>query len=278
LIGPPLAYSLPAFHPHDWHDAARSLEMLRELGFRHVVFHPTWSVSDDLRIGAAPDAAQPVREARRLGFRVRLEPHLDYRSSLNGGKYRWRRDMLINPVEEYYTTVLIPMAELEPDELTLGSELDFSTDVYAEEWELAADRLRGVCALGHKLNHDWLGRDAMLGYLRSLDYIALSWYVAHWYPLPEGYVIGEMGLGSSDVKRPWHFDASTLRTSESLAVRREWYLRRLRWLAQQKSPRAACLWTAGQFDVLGIMHAEWRDEAVAGEVRAYLNSVRTAPF
>ena len=177
--------------------------------------------------------------------------------------------MLINPVAEYYTTVLMRAAELEPDELTLGSELDFSTDVYAEEWELAADRLRGVCALGHKLNHDWLGRDEMLEYLRSLDYVALSWYVAHWDPLPEGYVIGELGLGSSDVTRPWHFDAATLRTPEALAVRRQWYLRRLAWLADQKSPRAACFWTAGQFDVLGIMRPEWRDEDVVNAVRAY---------
>jgi hypothetical protein len=243
--------------------------MLRGFGFRHVVFHPTWSVSDDLRIGDGPSAAEPVRTARSLGFRIRLEPHLDYRSSLNGGRYRWRRDMLINPIDEYYTTILMRTADLRPDELTLGSELDFSTDVYAEEWELAADRLRGSFALGHKLNHDWLGRDAMLGYLRSLDYVALSWYVPHWEPLPEGYVIGELGLGSSDVTRPWHFDASTFRTPEALAIRREWYLRRLAWLGEQKSPRAACFWTAGQFDVLGIMHAEWRDEAVVEAVRAY---------
>lgn len=265
---PPLAYSLPAFHSHDWNEAPRWLESLRELGFRHVVLHPTWPVADDLRIGVPPDASLPVRAARSLGFRVRLEPHLDYESSLNGGPYRWRRDMLVDPLGEYFDRVLAPMADLAPDELTLGSELDVSADRFADRWGEAASRLPDV-AKGHKLNHDWLGGDAMTGYLRSLDYVALSWYVPDSRPLPDGYVVGEFGLGSSDLTRPWHFDASTFRTPEALAARREWYLRRIDWLSAQNSPGAACFWTAGHFDVLGIMHPEWRDDAVVEAVRAY---------
>ena len=277
MIGPPLAYSLPAFHPQDWRDAPRWLDVLRGLGFRHVVLHPTWSVSSDLRIGEAADATEPLRVARSLGFHARLEPHLDYETSLSGGEYRWRRDMLIDPAGEYFIRVLAPMAALEADELTLGSELDLSVDAYAEEWQRTAEQLRGGCALGHKLNHDWLGGERMLAYLRSLDYVALSWYVADWRPLPEGYVIGELGLGSVDVNRPWHFDASTLQTPEALAVRRAWYLRRLTWLAEQESPRAACFWTAGQYDILGVMHPEWRDDAVVEAVRARNAGAQASP-
>jgi hypothetical protein len=136
------------------------------------------------------------------------------------------------------------------------------------------DRLRGAAALGHKLNHDWLGTDAAIRYLRVLDYVALSWYIPDWRPLPEGYVIGELGLGSADVSRPWHFDASTFVSPEALAIRREWYLRRLEWLAVQASPFAACLWSAGHFDVLGVMHPEWRDDRIAEAVRSY-NELRS---
>jgi hypothetical protein len=168
--------------------------------------------------------------------------------------------------------VILPMVELAPDELTLGSELDWSAARYAERWAAAASRVRSL-AVGHKLNHDWLGGAALIDYLRTLDYVALSWYVPDWRPLPEGYVIGELGLGSDDVSRPWHFDASTLRTAEALAIRRDWYLRRFDWLVEQRSPRAACLWTAGHFDVLGIMHPEWRDEAVVQRVREYLGTI-----
>lgn len=180
--------------------------------------------------------------------------------------------MLIDPLGDYLTRVLLPMAGLQPDELTLGSELDFSADLYPDRWALASDQLKGAATLGHKLNHDWLGGEPMIGYLESLDYVALSWYVADDRPLPDGYVIGEFGLGSSDVTRPWHFDASTLKTPEALAVRRDWYLKKLDWLRQQDSPRAACFWTAGQYDVLGVMHPEWKDDAVAEAVRSYLQA------
>ncbi|HYO79923.1 MAG TPA: hypothetical protein VES20_00865 [Bryobacteraceae bacterium] len=203
-----------------------------------------------------------------MGFTVRLEPHLDYEVSLNGGTYRWRREMLVDPTAEYMNRVLQPLAELEPDEFTVGSELDWSVDHWPDEWMGVRDTFRAL-TVGHKLNHDWALRPRAITYLRSLDYVALSWYVADDRPMPEGYVIGELGLGSSDTSRPWHFDSSTLRTPEALAIRREWYLERLTWLETVRSPRAAAFWTAGQFDVLGVREPEWRDEAVAEAIRRY---------
>lgn len=203
-------------------------------------------------------------------MRVRLEPHLDYESTLTGGPYRWRRDMLVDPVGQYFTQVLEPLAALEPHELTLGSELDDSAAAYPDAWAAAVDLLRpsGV-RLGHKLNHDWQGGEDLINYLKVLDYVALSWYVPDLRPIPDGYVIGELGLGSVDVSRPWHFDAATFRTAEALAVRRQWYIDRLHWLQTARSPGAACFWTAGHFDVLGIMRPEWGDQAIVEAVRSY---------
>ena len=267
---PPLAYSLPAFHPRDWADAPRLLERLCDLGFGWVTFHPTYIVHDGLRIGVGPAASGCLRLARSFGLSVRLEPHLDYESTLTGGPYRWRRDMMVDPVGQYFTRVLEPLASLAPDELTLASELDDSARAFPDAWAAAVDLLRGSGArLGHKLNHDWSGGEDLVAYLKMLDYVALSWYVPDLRPIPDGYVLGEFGLGSADVSRPWHFDASTFTTPEALAIRRQWYLERLRWLETIHSPGAACFWTAGHFDVLGVMHPEWRDEAVVEAVRAY---------
>ena len=67
---------------------------------------------------------------------------------------------------------------------------------------------------------------------------------------------------------PWHFDASTFRTPEDYAVRRRWYLQALEWLADSRSSRAACFWTAGQYDILGILDARWRDDDIVEAVRA----------
>jgi hypothetical protein len=227
-------------------------------------------VHDGLRIGAGPPAAECVRIARSLGLRLRLEPHLDYESTLTGGPYRWRRDMLVAPVGEYFTRVLEPLAGLQPDELTLGSELDDSARLFPDAWAAAAGLLRPAgIRLGHKLNHDWTGGEDLVEYLKLLDYVALSWYVPDLRPLPDGYVIGELGLGSVHVTRPWHFDAGTFQTQDALAVRRRWYLERIGWLESVRSPGAACFWTAGHFDVLGVMRPEWGDDAIVEAVRAY---------
>jgi hypothetical protein len=176
--------------------------------------------------------------------------------------------MLIQPRREYLDCVLLPLADLDADELTLGSELDWSLDRFGDEWAAVAERLRGRVR-GHKLNYDWLAGRPAIAYLRQLEYVALSWYVPDLRPLPEGYVIGELGLGSTDTSRPWHFDAATFATAEGRAIRRSWYLQRLAWLRGVRSPGAAAFWTSGHFDVLGVMRAEWRDDAVAEAIRAY---------
>jgi hypothetical protein len=98
--------------------------------------------------------------------------------------------------------------------------------------------------------------------------VAVSFYPAGEWHLDESMTVGEFGLGSSDLARPWHFDAATFGNQEALTVRREYYLRLLDWLGQRHG-RAACFWTSGHFDVLGIMQPQWRDDVVVEAVRTY---------
>lgn len=293
----PLSYSLPAFHPSGYDNVRRWLENLRELHFRWVTFHPTWLVYDEspLRIRPdAPDVTAAVAIAREFGLRVQLEPHLDWERTLTGGPYKWRRSMHVDPAGDYFDIVLAPMAALEPDRLTLGSELDVSVNEFMDEWiQVAievAGRFPGVI-VGHKLNHDALPtRRFTLGrYLRCLTYVAFSFYPAIEFddaagdlvrelrylagPAPE-FAIGEFGLGCTDVTRPWHFDALTFRTPEDFEVRRDYYFRFLEWLETQpytESP--VTFWTAGHFDFLGVLEqpglAAFRDDALRTAVTEY---------
>jgi hypothetical protein len=294
-----LSYSLPAHLPGGYAHAGDWLDSLLELGFAHVTFHPTYAVEDGVDpivyTEGGPDVATAVGEARTRGFAVRLEPHLDWVSTLTGGPYEWRRRMYLHPSGVYLQQILRPLAELSPDELTLGSELDVSAYDMPDQWTAAAEAVRDCgCALGHKLNHDWrtatksirteinaarrarglrrrwcpLTGRRLRAYLETLDYVAVSFYPSGEWRLEEQFVVGEFGLGSADVSRPWHFDASTFDTPEALAIRRDYYLRFLRWLGE-RTGRAACFWTSGHFDVLGVMHPEWRDEAVVEAVKAY---------
>ena len=276
---PSLAYSLPAFRPDGYRPAPQWLGTLRELGFRSVVLHPTYAVFEDLRIDvlAAPSIADAVGAARTLGMAVRLEPHLDWWPTLHGGSYEWRRSMRVDPQGEYFDVVLGPAAALAPDELTIGSELDLSAYEFTSQWEATAERLRGgLSRIGHKVNHDVFASEwrpdkkrRLRRYLDNLDFKAMSFYPAGEWTLPEGWTIGEFGLGSTDITRPWHFDASTFQTAEDFSIRQDWYLRFFEWLPVSGAIGAAAFWTAGHFDVLGVMHPEWRDDAVLEAVRAY---------
>lgn len=291
---------MPAFRPDGYRNAPRSLALLRELGFRWVTLHPTYPVYDEipLRIDtdSAPDVAEALAAAHEYGLQVRIEPHLDWAPTLSGGTYEWRRRMYVAPDELYFEHILAPLAELRPEELTLGSELDVSAYEFAERWSGVAGRLRHFCRVGHKVNHDafgagraairaelniererrglgrrsrWRFGQKLFEYLDSLDYVAISFYPPGEWIFPEGYTIGEFGLGSTDTNKPWHFDASKFQTPDDFEIRRTWYQQFLHWLPSSGAAGAASFWTAGHFDVLGIMHPEWRDEEVLAAVVAY---------
>ena len=209
---PPLSYSLPAFQPGGYGEAHRWLDNLKELGFQWVTLTPTWLVYDEtpMRIDASrgpsfADIAEVVRYAVQLGFRVKLEPHLDFETTLTGGPYEWRRRMYFPPDGHYADEILAPLWEMPADALTLGSELDVSLVEFSNccraTWQRAGHRI----AAGHKINHDSLSTQGVIrdvlnaerrrhgvpdagrayyadkvrsmgGYLGSLAYTAFSFY------------------------------------------------------------------------------------------------------
>jgi hypothetical protein len=181
------------------------------------------------------------------------------------------------------------MAALEPDRLTLGSELDVSVCEFNTRWIEVAGRLSDIAA-GHKLNHDALPAPCPLGaYLRRLSYLAFSFYPAIEFEDAAGdlvrelreitdtapeFAIGEFGLGCTDVTKPWHFDVSTFQTPEHFELRRDYYLRFLQWIETQPyTASPVTFWTAGHYDFLGVLEQPglevFRDEALRNAIWEY---------
>lgn len=336
----PLAYSIPGFGQSAFADARPALDDLRSLGFHWVTVTPTWLVIDSvpMRIDFArsprlDNIAKTIEYARSLGMSIRLEPHLDWESTLTGGMYEWRRRMYFDPQAEYFEHLLAPLLALHPDELTLGSELDAAWLAFAQSWRAVREKVwaDGVNA-GHKLNHDALeagaeltrlvnGERARLGlapwdhedyenarmeanlYLSELDYVSFSFYP----PVKNGdyqgsiskaarhceaalraaagfdpqMAIGEFGLGSDDITRPWHFDRTTFFNSNgtlnegAFERRREFYLNFLACLRSQTilSSSPASFWTVDQYDFLGSLDYKdadlFRDEILRSAISQY---------
>ncbi|HUS07469.1 MAG TPA: hypothetical protein VMZ52_14270 [Bryobacteraceae bacterium] len=209
---PPLSYSLPAYQPDGYGNVHRHLDNLKELGFTWVTFTPTWLVYDEIPMRIDPargPAFASIRDAvgyaSSLGMRVKMEPHLDWETTLTGGPYEWRRRMYFPPDGRYADEILAPLLEIPLQALTLGSELDVSLVEFSNSWRTALSRVPGALSAGHKINHDSLGtagviRDVlnaerrkyrvpeaspsyyagkvagMGGYLQSLAYVSFSFY------------------------------------------------------------------------------------------------------
>lgn len=336
----PLAYSIAGFGTKAFADSRAALDDLRDLGFRWVTLTPTWLVVDSvpmridlLRSPVIENIAKTVEYARSLEMSVRLEPHLDWESTLAGGEYEWRRRMYFDPEAEYFENVLVPLLSLHPDELTLGSELDVAWLAFGASWRAVREKVWNEGArAGHKLNHDALearveltrlvnGERARLGlaawdhedyenaridanlYLSELDYVSFSFYPAVKNGDYQGsfskaarhceaalraaagfdtqMAIGEFGLGSTDVTRPWHFDRTTFLNSEgemredACECRRDFYLNFLSWMRSQTllSSSPACFWTVDQYDFLGSLGYRdadvFRDELLRSAVSKY---------
>jgi hypothetical protein len=218
MQNPPLSYSLPAWTPDGYSNYRAWLDDLKALGFAWVTFTPTYLVYDrvpmriDVSRGPAfGQLAEAVQAAVAAGFHIRMEPHLDFETTLTGGTYEWRRRMYFSPLGPYSDEIVQPLLKLlraaaKPStkmEFTLGSELDVSLVEFSAEWAklIAA----GPVSLGHKINHDSLEpnspiRDALSAvrvrrglppagrsdyrakvrdlsaYLSQLDYVAFSFY------------------------------------------------------------------------------------------------------
>jgi hypothetical protein len=129
------------------------------------------------RIGDGPgldELATAISAAAKSGINIKLEPHLDWESTLSGGTCDWRRRMYIDPAGEYSERVLAPLLGLLGEAtgegvrcaFSLGSELDVSLSAFGVSWRSTLAAFRGVhpgIEIGHNLNHDSLGAAPGLG-------------------------------------------------------------------------------------------------------------------
>lgn len=279
----PLAYSLPAWHPGGYRDAQLWIDDLRSLGFRWITFTPTYLVYDEMPpridVSRGPSLTElraAVEYAVACGMSVKLEPHLDFETTLTGGPYDWRARMRISPLGAYTDDVILPLLNLPCSALTLGSELDVSVCEFAADWERLAETVRGRGstlgpALGHNLNPG-AKRAPAREYIDSLDWVSVSFYQkisAARYIAPQlrrhaeqvarglhGFTIGEFGLGSADLSRPWHCDAASLLVPGAMHVRRRYYLAFLEFLrgaVDLVGDRPSAFWTVDHCDFLGAL-------------------------
>jgi hypothetical protein len=248
---PPLSYSLPAFRPGDCRDHRIVIDDLVRLGFPCVTFTPTYLVYDEteLRIDVSRGPAMDeLRTAVAYAFdcrlQVRIEPHLDFESTLTGGAYDWRRRMYFSPLGAYAGSIVYPLARMlegTAGSLTLGSELDVSVADFAEDWLVLRRNLDPALSAGHKLNPDSLGmRSAIrevvnaertrrgaaahwvldyqkrvrnvLQYIADLDWVSFSFYPdmrmdmsdEWWRSETTGEQLRELADGFADRVRPLH--------------------------------------------------------------------------
>jgi hypothetical protein len=174
--------------------------------------------------------------------------------------------------------------------------LDVSLNEFAGDWERLAETVRGrgstwAPALGHNLNPG-AKREPAREYIESLDWVSVSFYQkisAARYIAPQlrrhaervarglhGFTIGEFGLGSSDLSRPWHCVAASLLVSGAMDVRRRYYTAFLRFLREAGDlvgDRPSAFWTVGHCDFLGALRfpgAEpFRDDQLRQAVADY---------
>jgi hypothetical protein len=333
---PPASYSIPSFRTGDYASVPEQLDKLATMGFKWVTFTPTYEVKEvkhtansdlndvfnpfvrlwrflfgqptitlhylELNDGQTPlaELKKAILSAIKKGFNVKIEPHLDWASTLSGTSEKdWRMTMYFDPVDaktlsgSYEEKIITPILNIIEEAekitrpsgankpcyaLTLGSELDVSLYAFVSGWEemkTRAQRRRKSLGLenprrlsiGHKLNYDvfdtngalrrhmpnvraewnepkvtpkeWqLWGQAIMGYLRDLDYASFSFYPPIAHLVPSGFDwtkdsdpashekiaeifkdhakalrdklgkkvpldVGEFGLGSTDLSEPY---------------------------------------------------------------------------
>ena len=161
------------------------------LGFRSITFVPTFVVREPFEIGL--DYTPPLATIRAvlmhaltLGMDVKLEPHIDWQSTLDSTG-EWRGLMRFDPCGAYSDRVIGPLRDLAIEakgtyperrvSLTLGSEVDRSVREFPDSWmELRIKAAAAGVDVGHKLNHDAPSALFRTRYLANLDYVSFSFY------------------------------------------------------------------------------------------------------
>jgi hypothetical protein len=190
-VAAPAVLCCASFHAGDYDRYPEPLGRIRSLGFPWVTLIPTFAVREPFEF--VPDYTPRTATIRAvlfhalaLGFDVKLEPHIDWTSTLDASG-PWRGHMQFDPADAYFDRVIAPMRELAveacgiyPDRriaLTLGSEVDRSLRESPDAWMrlLEQSRVEGV-EIGHKVNHDADRGLLRAGYLAKLDWVSFSFY------------------------------------------------------------------------------------------------------
>ncbi len=187
----PLSYAFASFHAGDYDRYPEPLGRLRAFGFRWVTLIPSFVVREPFEIGldytpALATIRAVLAHALAIGFDVKLEPHVDWQTTLDA-EGEWRGRMRFDPRSQYFERVVEPMRELSAEAralyperrilLTLGSEVDRSVREFPDAWlsVLNGAAVAGI-AVGHKLNHDVANDVFRSEYICRLNYVSFSFY------------------------------------------------------------------------------------------------------
>lgn len=125
-----------------------TMETLRDLGVNWIQIHPYGGLRNDGRVGGARIdgmyrdttwLTRPIAEAKRLGLKIFIKPHLAYW----GTRFSWRGDIQFETEDEWerffrtYEEWILEVAELSAgaDAFAVGTELDQTIAGHEAEWD-----------------------------------------------------------------------------------------------------------------------------------------------
>ena len=133
-------------------EMVESMRELKALGVNWIAIHPYAGIRGDGTVGSrrrGDDAfahlTRPIREAKALGLKIMIKPHLAYW----GSPFRWRGDIAFETDEQWqrfftdYERWIVRMAEVcrDADAFVIGTELD-KTVGHEQQWRRIIGRIR----------------------------------------------------------------------------------------------------------------------------------------
>ncbi len=135
-------------------EMVESMRELKALGVNWIAIHPYARIRGDGTVGSrrrGDDAfshlTRPIREAKKLGIKIMIKPHLAYW----GSPFRWRGDISFETEEQWqrfftdYERWIVQMAQIcgDADAFVVGTELD-KTIGHEQRWRHIIGRVRAT--------------------------------------------------------------------------------------------------------------------------------------
>ncbi len=133
-------------------EMVESMRELKALGVNWIAIHPYAGIRGDGTVGSRRYAehgfehlTRPIREAKALGLKIMIKPHLAYW----GSPFSWRGDITFETDEQWqrfftgYERWIVQMAEIchDADAFVVGTELD-KTIGHEKQWRRIISRVR----------------------------------------------------------------------------------------------------------------------------------------